>query len=98
MTFFSPFISVKRGQRGWWIGGKLVQGEWQWADGTQMQYQNFLPLEGETGLTSSAANVVNYVVFSTTTGCITGVICPLEMSVIWESYVKSIFVKKSKLK
>ena len=63
MTFPPPpFISVKRrGQRGWWIGGKLVQGEWQWADGTQMQYQNFLPLEGETGLTSSTANVVNYV-------------------------------------
>ena len=61
MTFIPPFISVKRGQRGWWIGGKLVQGEWQWADGTQMQYQNFPPLEGETGLTSSAANVVNYV-------------------------------------
>ena len=26
-----------------------------------MQYQNFPPLEGETGLTSSAGNVVNYV-------------------------------------
>jgi hypothetical protein len=79
MMFFSPFISVKRGQRGWWIGGKLVQGEWQWADGTQMQYQNFPPLEGETGLTSSAANVVNYVGIFYDYGCITGVICPLRL-------------------
>lgn len=63
-----------------------------------MQYQNFPPLEGETGLTSSAGNVVNYVGIFYDYGCITGVICPLEMSVIWGSYVKSIIVEKSKLK
>ena len=52
---------MKRKQRGWWIGGKLVKGKWTWADGTPMDYQNFPILASESFVGSSGARITNYV-------------------------------------
>ena len=42
---------------GWFIGGIYRNGQWQWADGSRMDYQNFPPTGG---FTFSADDVTNY--------------------------------------
>lgn len=32
---------MARGQKGWYIGGKSINGDWKWSDGTNMDYMNF---------------------------------------------------------
>ena len=42
---------------GWFIGGIYRNGQWQWTDGSRMDYQNFPP---RGGFAVSADDVANY--------------------------------------